>query len=72
MLNSINYVEEKNMLTKQKVLASIKELPSRFSIDDLIDRIILLQKVETGLEQSKKGNVKSSEEAKKHIKKWLK
>jgi hypothetical protein len=56
------------MLTKQKVLASIKELSSRFSVDDLIDRIILLQKVETGLEQSKKGNVKSSEEAKKQMK----
>ncbi|MEO6694728.1 MAG: hypothetical protein ABIY50_04085 [Ignavibacteria bacterium] len=60
------------MLTKEKVIASIKKLPSKFSVDELIDRIILLQKIEIGLEQSKLGKVKTTKEAKKQLEKWLK
>jgi len=40
------------MLTKDKVIASIKDLPEKFSVDELIDRIIFLQKIDTGLRQS--------------------
>ncbi len=60
------------MLTKKKVLKSIKDLPERFSIDEIIDRIILLQKIEIGLEQSMAGKIHSTETAKKRLKKWLK
>jgi len=60
------------MLTKKKVLKSLKDLPEKFSIDVIIDRIILLQKIEIGLEQSIAGKVHSTENAKKKLKKWLK
>jgi hypothetical protein len=60
------------MLTKQKIIKSIKALPDNFSLDDVIDRIVLLQKIEIGLEQSEKGETHSSSEAKKKLKKWLK
>jgi len=60
------------MLTKEKVLASIKKLPEKFSLDELIDRIILLQKIEIGLEQSKQNKTKTTKEAKKQLEKWLK
>ena len=59
------------MLTKKKVLATLKDLPEKFSAEDLIERIILLQKIEIGLEQSKKGQVISDEELGKRIKKWF-
>jgi hypothetical protein len=59
------------MLTKEKVLASIKKLPSKFSIDELIDRVVLLQKIEIGLEQSKQGKTITTKEAKKQLEKWL-
>ncbi len=36
-----------------KLVKSIKEMPDKFSLDDLLDRIVFLQKVEIGLEQSK-------------------
>jgi hypothetical protein len=60
------------MLTKQKIIKSIESLPENFSIDEVIDRIMLLQKIEIGLEQSEKGDAHTHFEAKKKLKKWLK
>ncbi len=60
------------MLTKNQVIKSLKEMPDKFSIDDLMDKLILLQKIEVGLEQSKKGQVYTSEQAKEMLKKWSK
>jgi len=60
------------MLTKKKVLKTINDLPDTFSADDVIERIILLQKIEKGLEQSAKGQTHSTATAKKKLKKWLK
>lgn len=56
------------MLTKEKVINSLPDMPDTFSMDELMDILILLQKVETGLEQSKKGEVFSAEEAKEMLK----
>ena len=60
------------MLTKEIVIKSIHNLPDKFSIDDLLERLIILQKIETGLEQSKNGETFSTEEVKEKLKKWLK
>ncbi|MCK5700829.1 MAG: hypothetical protein KAI29_06740 [Cyclobacteriaceae bacterium] len=60
------------MLTKSQVINSIKKMPDHFSIDDLMDKLILLQKIGTGLEQSEKGEVYSTKEAKEMLKKWSK
>ncbi|MFD2601125.1 hypothetical protein [Flavobacterium suzhouense] len=60
------------MLTKEKIIEAIKDMPNKFSVDDLLDRIMLLQKIEIGLEQSESGNVVSTDEAKQRLQKWLK
>lgn len=60
------------MLTKEKILQTLKDLPDTFSIDELFDRIALLNKVEIGLEQSKSGQVNTTDQAKEKLKKWLK
>jgi len=60
------------MLTKTKLLKTIKDLPNQFTVEELIDRIILLQKIDIGIEQSEKGQIVSTVEAKKKLKKWLK
>lgn len=60
------------MLTKDKVINSLNDLPDTFSMDELIDKLMLLQKIETGLEQSQKGEVFSAEEAKEMLKQWSK
>ena len=60
------------MLTKEKLLKTVQELPENFSIDDFLDKIMLLQKIEIGLEQSRNGETFSTEEAKVRLQKWLK
>ena len=60
------------MLTKEKILQTLKDLPDTFSIDELFDRIVLLNKIEMGLEQSKSGQVNTTDQAKDKLKKWLK
>ena len=52
------------MLTKETVQKSIDRLPSEFSIDDLIEQLIFIQKIEDGLQQSRDGNVVSHEDVK--------
>lgn len=60
------------MITKEKLLETLKSMPDKFSVDELMERVLLLQKIEIGLEQSERGEGYSSEEAKKMIKEWLK
>ncbi len=58
------------MLTKSQVINSIEKMPDHFSIDDLMDKLILLQKIGIGLDQSEKGEAYSTKEAKEMLKKW--
>jgi len=60
------------MITKDALMQTIKDLPDKFSFDDLLDRVILLQKIEIGLEQSQSGQIKTTGQAKEKLKKWLK
>lgn len=60
------------MLDKKKVMATIREMPDSFTTEDLLDRILLLQKIESGLLQSKNNQTVSEEEAKYRLKKWFK
>ena len=60
------------MLNKKKVLESIKELPDSFSSEEIIDRIILLDKIQIGIEQSKQGKTYSMKQVENRLKKWLK
>ena len=59
------------MLTKTQVLKAIKQLPDNFSIDEMVDKMILLEKIEIGLIQSEKGEVISDEILDKEISKWF-
>ena len=59
------------MITKTKVEETLKQLPDQFSVDELFDRLIFVQKVEDGLKDSRKGRTVSIEEAKKQMDKWL-
>ncbi|UPT66974.1 MAG: hypothetical protein M0D57_21545 [Sphingobacteriales bacterium JAD_PAG50586_3] len=60
------------MLNKKEVIKNIKSMPDTFSAEEVIERIIFINKVEEGLEESYAGKVVSTEEAKKKLKKWLK
>ncbi len=60
------------MLNKEKVKAEIENLPEEFSIDELVERLILVEKVERGILQSKSGEVISEAELDKEMEKWFK
>ena len=60
------------MLTRDKVINSINDLPDSFTIDELIDRLIFIEKVEQGLKQSEEGKVIPHDEVGKIIEKWSK
>ena len=59
------------MLTKTKLKEQIEDFPEQFSIDELIDRLILLEKIETGNKQSENGKVISESELDKEINAWF-
>ena len=42
------------MITKEKLLTHIETFPDNMSIDELIDRLIFVEKLEERLAQSKK------------------
>ena len=60
------------MLTKSKLKKTLENLPDNFSIDELIEQLIFIEKVEEGLEQSRNGKTVSNDEVRKIIDKWSK
>jgi hypothetical protein len=59
------------MLTKEKLIHAINRLPEGFSIDDVLDEILLIQKIDTGLEQSKNDDIISDADLGKELPEWL-
>jgi len=58
------------MLTKENVQNIIANLPDHFTIDELIEQLIVVKKIEQGIEQSKNADTISNEEMKKIINEW--
>jgi len=60
------------METKQDILKAIERLPDDASIEDALDRLYLLYKVERGLSQADRGELIGQDEARRRMAKWLK
>jgi len=39
------------MISKKNLVAIVKELPEKFSVDELIDYVVLLDNIETGIRE---------------------
>ena len=59
-------------MKKSAILDTLKDMPDEFSADELMERIVLLQKIDAGLLQLKDGKSYSQEDAEKKLIKWLK
>lgn len=59
-------------MKKSQILETIQSMPEEFSVDELIERLMVLHKIEEGQQQVQSGKVYSEEEAKKKLEKWLK
>ena len=60
------------MLTKEKIEKTVSLMPESFTIDELIDQLIFLEKVGEGLKQSDENKVISNEDVLSIIEKWSK
>ncbi len=59
------------MTTKEQMVKAIQELPDDASIEDAIERLYLLFKIERGIAQADAGQKVSQEEARKRMARWL-
>ncbi|HNP93998.1 MAG TPA: hypothetical protein PKJ63_00170 [Cyclobacteriaceae bacterium] len=57
------------MLTKEKLLQALSDMPEQFCTEELFERVILLEKIENGILQSQNNQVYSKAEVKKLLKK---
>lgn len=60
------------MLSKEILRKTLENLPSKFSIDELIEHLIFIEKVEEGIAQANAGELVSNEDVKKMMDKWSK
>ena len=58
------------MLTKIKVQELVNHMPETFSVDDMVDELILLQKIERAKKEIANGDFLTEEELDKEIDKW--
>ncbi len=60
------------MLTKTELINSLESLPENLTVDQVIDHIVFVEKVQKGIEDSEKGLISTKQEAQKILDKWLK
>lgn len=60
------------MGNKQQILKAIEDLPDDASVEDAIDRLYLLYKIDKGIRQADRGELVSQDEARQRMAKWLK
>lgn len=61
-----------NMITKTQIINSLDQLPENLTIDQVIDHLIFIEKVQKGLDDSVNGRINTKEEARQKLNKWLK
>ncbi len=60
------------MLVKNKVIETVNTFSDNFSIDKLIEKLIVLDRIDVGNNQSIKNEIISEEELDKNIEEWFK
>ncbi|HUW07669.1 MAG TPA: hypothetical protein VMW01_15580 [Williamwhitmania sp.] len=60
------------MITKENLIQAINKMPDKFSVDDIIEELVLLSKIEHGLADVESGRVYSKKQVEKKMAKWLK
>jgi hypothetical protein len=60
------------MITKTQLLLTIESLPENLTVDQVIDHLVFLEKVQKGQKDSLEGKVFSKGQAKEKLSRWLK
>ncbi len=59
-------------MKKSTVIHTLNELPQKFDLDEFLERLIVIQKIDEGLEDEKNGKTISHSKVKKMVAKWNK
>ena len=59
------------MTTKELIIKAIQELPDDATLDDAMERLYLLSKVERGIAQADAGRKVTQAEARQRMARWL-
>jgi hypothetical protein len=58
------------MITKDKVIELVEHMPDTFSVDDLVERVLILEKIEQAQKEIANGEGMDWEDFKKEMDKW--
>ncbi len=59
------------MITKERLIKHINKFPEEISIDELIDKLVFIEKLEKRVELSKNDETISEEALEKEVEKWF-
>lgn len=59
-------------ITKEKLQKQIDEFPDEISIDDVIERLIMIEKIETRIQESENNETISEDDLKNEMQEWFK
>lgn len=59
-------------MEKSKAIDIVSQMPETFQVDDLIERLIFMEKVEEGLRDIDKGNIVEHVDVIKQVSEWSK
>lgn len=59
------------MITKAQLEKTIKDFPEEITLEELVDKLILLDKITNGDRDSLEGRTVSEEEVEQEMKKWF-
>ncbi len=59
-------------MQKSTIIHTLNELPSKFNLDEFLERLIVIEKIDAGLEEAKAGKTISHDKVKKMVAKWHK
>ncbi len=58
-------------MRKTAAIESISTLPGEFSIDEIIERLLIIEKIDKGRQQIREGKINTEDQAKAKLNKWL-
>lgn len=59
-------------ITKEKLQKQIDEFPDEISIDEVIERLIMIEKIETRIQESQNNETISEDDIKNEMQEWFK
>ena len=62
----------RTMTVKERVVRAVQEMPDDTSIEEVVERLVFLAKIERGIEQADAGQTVPHERVKDRMAKWLK